>query len=313
MGNERLEKLFKREESDANKKIPVQSNGYFSSQSVLIKNICESLNSDSSKYDPNETLRLLAEYSEQNTRILYSEISSYIFTLKNDNIGQFMTNLMKMVESSEYSNVDNDVVFKFYDHIQLAFRQNERIIKSDFDLEEALKEKSEKIRADFSSVIENSKKEVSSQLIALVGIFTGLAFLIFGGISSLDNIFQGVQTLPVLKLMIIGCVWGICIINLIFVFMYFVSKITGTNIKTNLRKDANFVQRYPFICWGNAILVFLLAVCGWCYFIQSYNVENWFIELSRNCQIVISVLGFVVIAIIFSIIAYCINKSCKEF
>lgn len=47
-------------------------------------------------------------------------------------------------------------------------------------------------------------KEMNGQLISLVSIFTALSFLIFGGISSLDNIFVGAKDIPVTKLMIVG-------------------------------------------------------------------------------------------------------------
>mgnify|MGYP007007140284 CR=1 FL=1 len=34
-------------------------------------------------------------------------------------------------------------------------------------------------------------KEMNMQLISLIAIFTALSFIVFGGISSLDNIFFG--------------------------------------------------------------------------------------------------------------------------
>lgn len=51
-------------------------------------------------------------------------------------------------------------------------------------------------------------KEMNAQLIALVGIFTALSFLVFGGVSSLDNIFLGAKDIPALKLII--CVEQFC-------------------------------------------------------------------------------------------------------
>ena len=72
--------------------------------------------------------------------------------------------------------------------------------------------------ADFK---ENLTKEMNEQLITLVSIFTALAFLLFGGISSLDNIFSGIDKTSILKLLMIGCIWGICLVNLIFVFLLF--------------------------------------------------------------------------------------------
>lgn len=62
---------------------------------------------------------------------------------------------------------------------------------------------------------EDMSKEMNSQLLTMIGIFTALAFLVFGGINSLDNVFS--EGVPVLKLMVVGSVWGLCILNLVFV------------------------------------------------------------------------------------------------
>ena len=73
-------------------------------------------------------------------------------------------------------------------------------------------------------------KEMNTQLISLIAIFTALSFIVFGGISSLDNIFDGVKDIPVTKLMIVGSIWCFCIMNLVFVFMFFVGKLTHLEI-----------------------------------------------------------------------------------
>ena len=60
----------------------------------------------------------------------------------------------------------------------------------------------------FDSSIEPFKaeleKEMSAQLLTMVSIFTALAFLVFGGINSLGNIFTNHQ-IPILKLIISAC------------------------------------------------------------------------------------------------------------
>ena len=90
-------------------------------------------------------------------------------------------------------------------------------------------------------------KEMTQQLVGLIGIFTALSFIVFGGISSLDSIFGAVQgTLEdehsVLPVLIIAIAWALCMMNLLFGFMYFVIRITHLQKPVD-EKALNLVQR----------------------------------------------------------------------
>lgn len=99
------------------------------------------------------------------------------------------------------------VILKMYDHVNLAKRQYNELKESDDDFEM-------KFRKSFQSHQVELTREMSSQLVTLVGIFTAIAFVVFGGISSLDNVFQnGIADIPLLRVMIIGIVWSLCMIN----------------------------------------------------------------------------------------------------
>lgn len=308
-----IEKLFKRiEQADV---APQKSVGAYSGKKIRINEICTSLNEDTASFDPHKTLNLLQKYSKEEERLLYSEISNYIFSLESSSLGKFITNLDSMIECSQQeTNLDEKtkkLIFKLYDHSQLAIAQSRNLVKDDTDFQMMIERRIAPIYGNLNAAVENAKKDINSQLISLLGIFTALAFLIFGGINSLDNIFQGMQSLPVLKLMITGCIWGICILNIIFVFMYFVAKITKTNIKTNLNFNANFIQRYPYICWSNLIIATILAICAWCYYIDDQNIGSWFVGLSNTYQMIICIMGFGIIGFLFLGIAIYIINKCK--
>lgn len=280
----------------------------FMKSKELIAKIFHTFITDSVSYNPEDTTKLIDEYLETGERILYSEVSNNIFAYFDYEIGNFQTNLEYFV-LHVYNEIGKQVPYrktyiKLYDHCQLALSQRKNLKTDDYYFQNM-------INSNLVPVQEQLHREVYTQLISLVGIFTALSFLIFGGINSLDNIFQNMTDIPLLKLMILGCVWGLCIINMIFVFMYFISKLTRTEIKTNSRLDANFVQRYPFTCFSNFMIFIVLAICSWLYFIDESNIGSWFLEMSNSNQVAICIAGFIIIGIIFVVFGlYLINK-CK--
>lgn len=116
---------------------------------------------------------------------------------------------------------------------------------------------------------------MNAQLLTMVSIFTALAFLVFGSINSLGSIFSN-HEIPLLKVIIVGCVWGICILNLIFVFLFCVGKMTGLNFKSNEEPDANIIQKYPIVWWTDLIILSILAGSLWTYYIQKENIDSSF-------------------------------------
>lgn len=181
------------------------------------------------------------------------------------------------------------------DHAILASQQYRMLKDSD-------EEYDKKFRERISVIKEEMTKEMNAQMITMVGIFTALAFLIFGSISSLDGIFENIE-FPLFKVISIGLVWGLCVSNMIFVFLYCIGKMTGLNFKANQSPDASFYQRYPVVCWTDFLLVSLLAVSSWGWFIQHTNIEQEIIDYTNREPKCVFIIGSVAIAVL--IIAGC--------
>ena len=153
---------------------------------------------------------------------------------------------------------------------------------------------------------------MNGQLLTMVGIFTALAFLVFGGITSLDNIFS-VHGIPLLKLMVICSLWGLTIINLVFVFLVCVSKMTKITFSSTENSKASVFQKYPIVWWTNLLLCSILALLSWLYFVRQNHALDWFKELCWNHPARVSCAGFGIIGVIIMVVA-CIlllhtNKS----
>lgn len=159
--------------------------------------------------------------------------------------------------------------------------------------------------------MDKMSKDLNSQLLSMVAIFTALAFLIFGGISSLDNLFSD-MSISISRLMILGSIWGLGIMNIVFVFLFCVGKMTQVNFKSNQSEDATIFQRYPVVWWCNYFMAFILALSCWLHALSSNNGLVWFYNNIKCSSQIVSSVGTGIIIGLFILLArwlYCRTKS----
>lgn len=166
----------------------------------------------------------------------------------------------------------------------------------------------EKFQKRIASYKEEMSKEMNTQLITMVGIFTALAFLIFGSISSLDGIFENVS-LPLFKVISIGLVWGLCVSNMIFVFLYCIGKMTKLNFKANQSSKASIFQRYPIVWWTNFLLMSLLILSAWGWFAQCTDIGLKFIEFANLSPLPVFIAGTIIILVSIALGIYFFSKK----
>lgn len=277
---------------------------------------------DAAFFEVNEAYNVynqIKEYKEKHIRWFYSDISNFIFGL--DNPGGFLSNIEELQDYAdnfykfsactvEEQNTAKDLVDfidKLWDHASLAQQQKAAFLVNKKDLSDTVVEK---LKPEVNKMENGIRKE----LISLIGIFTALSFLVFGGISSLDNIFDGAKSIPILQVLIIGSIWGLCMFNLIFVFVFFIAKLTDLQLSSVSDKKAKFSQRYPEWAWGNLIMCTLLAIVSWLYFIDYSNTGSWLIVLARHNPALISIAGIILVFAVAWLIGRRIakNHSLKE-
>lgn len=230
-------------------------------------------------------LEIYLSYPED--RLMYSAISNYIFDKKEKELGIFETNLdsvLHYVEGKAAKNPKDErwekifkATLKFYDHSNLAVQQQKLVNKKRMDLER-------EVEVILTPKVSEITKEMTQQLVGLIGIFTALSFIVFGGISSLDSIFGAVRgTLKdehsVLPVLIIAIAWALCMMNLLFGFMYFVIRIT--RLKKPVNEEAtNLVQRYPAVVLCNYVLVAMLVLFGGMWFAECNGIGKFFFDFA---------------------------------
>ena len=262
--------------------------------SEKIAEICNILFTDSSEFDEENAFRAIYQYIKGYGRILYSQISNMIYAYYNEHttqeatlaLGTMISNIEKIdaytgteaykekkekVKQSADKKVYEDTekaIIKIWDHVNLAQTQYSGLKQTD-------EEYKSKFHNSITTFKEELVKDMNAQLLTMVSIFTALAFLVFGSINSLGSIFSN-HEIPLLKVIIVGCVWGICILKLIFVFLFCVGKMTGLNFKSNEEPDANIIQKYPIVWWTDLIILSILAGSLWTYYIQKENIDSSF-------------------------------------
>lgn len=285
-----------------------------------IKAICKQLAVTSDEFNAEKTYKNVERFILKHRRWLYSTVSTFLFACDEKTLSTFISNLdglreyayqqIALCSPDDKPRIGQRKKFaaaidKLWDHSNLAQTQN----RSLHDSEETFKARFEKNLIPFKS---DFTHDMNMQFISLIAIFTALSFIVFGGISSLDNLFADVGKVPILELMIVGSIWSLCIINLVFVFIYFVAKLTKINIKSSTHEDASLSQRYPFFVWSNFLVVLILAICCWLYYIDYANAGGWLLSLSKTYSVYTTIGGIALIGIVFGVAAWFLIKKPKR-
>lgn len=265
----------------------------FKDRRTAIRDICDKLSYTPGDFSAEQTYGLVSAFIGRFHRWMYSDISNYLFRIVDT--GNFMTNLEHLQDyayQQEKKDPDHKIctaIDKLWDHANLVQSQMRNL----HDDEEVFSKRFEKEAAPFE---ERLTSQLNSQVISLVAIFTALSFIVFGGISSLDNVFSGAVRLPILKVIIVGCVWSLCISNLVLFFMYFVAKIVNKSISSeNSDKNDGIFKRYPVFFWTNFLFVMILAASALLYFNVTVNRE-WLLSLTGKGSVCLSAIAVIVIA-----------------
>lgn len=284
---------------------------------------------DNKSFDVKASFNELQKYIGKYDRILYSPISNVIYNCYDHNaadeaekkIGTIISNLDNLVsytvssdfntrrsqtkksESIKQLDDTKKAILKIWDHVNLAQQQYSVLKQSD----EEYQQKFEKL---ISSYREEMTKDMNTQLLTMVSIFTALAFLVFGGISSLDNIFS-THGIPLLKLMCVGAIWGLCILNLIFIFLFCVGKMTKFDFMPADDPNATIFQRYSVVWWTDFMLAIILVISLWAYYIRQNGIDNWLTKICANNQAASSIIGTIVLLIVFIVAGIWLSKKTK--
>ena len=240
-----------------------------------MQDICHSMMCSSKKYDPQETVEKILSYVQAEVkleRILYSEISNFIFSLNESEIGIFNTNidnLLQYAQNEDFLKGYDDkliedgrkIIVKVYDHSQLAVHQIENASSI---TARSLEKTENKINEKFKDEL----KKIEREYITILGIFASMVFAFVAAITVSSSVLQYMSTTNVYRLfMVIDFLVGmfLCAIHMLIRFILIIND-----------KNKKIISAWWIvgICSGIAALI----IFAWLVDFKSapeYVVKNW--------------------------------------
>lgn len=216
-----------------------------------MKELIEILSKDINSFDVNGFLKKLEDYLAEYKRLLYSEVSVYIYAIssttekKRLNVLENMNNTFnyQLKKDEKIESALTKVVIKLWDHINLAVNQYNELKINDESFQKRIQPVIDQINEN-KKELQDSKKELYSQLIGIVSIFVAISFVMFGGMSLLNNLFDysEMKSIPLLEMICGGSLIGIIMITVIYAFIVFVLRLTGKFEKIDYEVDSNKID-----------------------------------------------------------------------
>lgn len=246
--NDRTEELLR---NDSNSRQPIESNKKYNNSKRRINGICRSLCIESMEYKPIKTIDSIHAYlrvKDKLDRILYSEISSYVFSLEENSRGSFASNIEKLLLYSldDANNLEDDckkIIVKIFDHFHLALHQIEN---ANHIFDESVETAKKKIR--------NETKGIEREYISILGIFAAIVLAFVGGITFSSSVLQNISSISIYRLLIVVDLLGFVLTNVLYMLMNFILEI-------NEKKMSFFkIWILNFIFGGIALILIIMHV-----------------------------------------------------
>lgn len=231
---------------------PVTQNEELKKQIETQKKLISKL-MESDSFDFKSWMLEFSDFEKKYDRFLYSSISQLIIMESDDEkilslISRISTIVEKIILDSSIKGdrdiSDNDfetdkvklskekykLIYKLYDHCNLANTQRDAYNQTKQSIEQNVNTSFEnKYKEEFDSKIkpemESVQKEITSQLIGLVSMFTALSFVIFGGTQMLDSILDNIRVAAISRMICVGFLWTLCMSMLFYILVWFICKI----------------------------------------------------------------------------------------
>lgn len=277
-------------------------------------------------------------YTKRHNRFLYSIISKVVYDLDDESIENLLENTKKIKEECKrQKDTDNlNRVMKLYDHLGLAalqFKQlntNEKLFNDRLDILEnkmlnniastvaSAKTYENHVEAEIAMAtqeINNIRDNIFNQLISIVSIFTAISFVMFGGISLINNLFNFDTSAPIIELLCLGSLIGLVLINAIYIFLLFVLRITKCNFdKSHFQQSRNKINLIMGIILGITFTLWIMDnYQGWTFIAPIlYSIGSSIMNLKLNALLIGLIIVLIVIIGCFGVITYRKIKSLQK-
>lgn len=186
-----------------------------------ITNICRGLSVGTQEYNPAYTVQSIKKYinaSDNHGVVMYSNITSYIFNMDNENRGCFLSNLDSLLAyANEHCEIEEECkrfIFKIYDHTQLAISQ---VDNANAVFNDSMELAKKNLRLESESI----KKEY----IAILGIFAAVVIVFMSSTAFSTSILENIHKVSIYRISLLAVVLGFVVINTVYALLYYMEKI----------------------------------------------------------------------------------------
>lgn len=217
-------------------------------------------------------------------------------------LGQNMEAIYKYCLTKKDADM-TEAIYQLYDHINWDIARinyikvvDRRLETTGEDLKKKIEdakvaaEKVEEITDGLTEIVETMSNKVNnaySEFVSILGIFSAIVLVFFGGTSIFGNIISNMQGTYIYKCIIMCLLTGIVIFDIIFMFIYFMAKIINRNIAATREGVwwkpimARFRERYPVVFYTNYLVFWAMYVCAaiWIWYVLRDEYRNDILKL----------------------------------
>ena len=242
----------------------------------------------------NAASRILAymNTSDYSNNILFNIITD----LKDNNysISTILSNInsIKLFCMKTNKNDLYDFINRLHDDIDLINNQIDYIDKVQQKItitDDDYKKRIENLSSSFDTMnveyekINNSINNTYSNLISILGLFSGIVLVFFGGTKIFGDVINCINKLEFEEAILYCSIVGIILFNIVFMFIYYIAKLLGRDISASDDSSRwtpifnRFKIRYPIIYYFNVLMLGSCTLCSFIMMIRkvlSINVED---------------------------------------
>lgn len=277
MSNDSSNKLFKQDmNSDSDNRGSSEQSVLWTSVSELSK-VCRSLSVSTNEYEPQDTMFAVASYIEKRGdvgRVLYSEISSYLFSLDRSKRGVFISNLQKLVDFSykEHSTLyDNkkceDIVTRIYDHAMLANQQIEMANQIYYNNIDETQREFDRHLEMVTSELKADNKKIQKEYITILGIFAAISLTFIGELTFSASVLQNMHLVSIYRLVLVIDMLALIFSNMLYFLTKFIAAINSKE-KSNFNFASKIIKCINISCLVVCVITILLRVFDFTGFVN---------------------------------------------
>lgn len=219
-----------------------------------IVGICNSLSKPCDDYSPARTIESIDNYIKAGDRIIYSEITTVVYSMTPEEQGTFNSNLERLMnyalsEESKTPKSMQDTVIRLWDHVHLAMKQVG-------NAKEILEKSTSEAKQSLHDELYKEFKGIEKEYITILGIFSSIIISFVAGITFSTSVFENMHSVGIYRLVLVILLIAFVLLNTINLLVRYIFRL-------------NKEEKCKFPMWEvNLILAILLVLLLACWLLS---------------------------------------------